>query len=169
MKHKAYRTVIHASVHRAATIGAARRSLHLAREELDQATSLDDRVQAAEKGWKALVTAGRAVLRCASASGWHLSTGVADWLESVERQIVGAARLSGKLRAVALGPHGGCFYQGNEESCAPKTLAAIFETIEETVDYADDLCAIARARGRGRGEDDENLAGARRKEIACRL
>ncbi len=98
--------------------------------------------QAAEKGWLAIVTAGRAMLRSAG-SEWASSRGVADRVEEVEavpRPVTGA------IRIVASTLHGTCFYGGalGEEFCGRQAIEANFGLVDAAIDHVATFCRTHR-------------------------
>ena len=123
-----------------ATIGWARQQLAEAREHLKRATSLLARRQAAEKGWLALVTAGRAMLRAASHPEWAKTTGVPKRVADWEKGKFKRAEVGHALRTYQRLLHGACFYGGVEEACDPAGIEADLHGIAQAIEHAAAVC-----------------------------
>lgn len=136
----------HISVKRNATIGAARRLHFLAGKELSSATTFDGERQAAEKMWGSMMTAARAVLRCAGQRGWAKTQGVVDRLSRWEKATFKNVRLGNQMRLLQVSAHGACFYAGDESRCNRPALEAALKITGEQIDQAETLCEVARGR-----------------------
>lgn len=119
----------------------ARALLEKARVELGK----KENRQAAEKGWLALVTAGRTMLRAAG-EDWESSQGVANRLAEIEP---GNQPVTSTLRVMAGTLHGTCFYRGSleKELCGHDAIEANFRLVATAIGDAADFC---RRRNRRR-------------------
>ena len=136
------------------TVGAARALLAKARRELNGKIKSEQKLdettkhrQAAEKGWLAAVTAGRAMLRVAGGK-WMSSMGVTDHVIEIETERKTGPVVSSKLRLLAGSLHGGAFYQGNEDFCQIDFIEANFQLVDEIIQRVDEFCRHARKRAK---------------------
>ena len=131
-----------------ATIGAARHQLQAARGHLDKSRSLLDRRQAAEKGWLALMTAGRALLKAAGEEDWARTSRVAERVTALEERRFKRARVGSALARYQRTLHGRSFYAGEDELSDADYIRLAFEDIEEVIGVADAMRGALAGRVR---------------------
>lgn len=120
-----------------ATIGAARNQLRAACEHLEKSRNQLDRRQAAEKGWLALVTAGRALLKAASDEEWARTTRVAERVTEMEQRRFKRSRVGSALARYQRTLHGRAFYAGEDELSDAEYIRLAFEDIEDVIAAAE--------------------------------
>lgn len=128
-----------------ATIGAAREQLRAARGHLAESRSLLGRRQAAEKGWLALVTAGRAMLRSAG-QDWMRTSRVGDRVIALEEARFKRADVGTTLKVLQGTLHGRGFYAGDDELSDAAYIGPALDLIERAIDRADEACRLLRRR-----------------------
>jgi hypothetical protein len=124
-----------------ATIGAAAQQIREAKAHLRAARSTLDKRQAAEKAWLALMTAGRAMLRCAG-EPWEDPRHIPRRVEQLEKRRFRHARVASALRVYQRALHGQAFYVGMEEATGMSTLQEAFVHVENTIGQAREECRI---------------------------
>ena len=116
------------------TPGAADILLDKAKKEV----ATDPR-QAAEKGWLAVVTAVRALLR-ASGGNWKSTQRVAENLSKFETAHNMSHNVSSLVTTMARNLHGSAFYRGDPEFYDNAALESSFNIVEQIIDNCESLC-----------------------------
>ena len=139
------------------TIDAAREALRHAYADLAEAratTKSDpDRGhmklrEAAEKGWLAAYTAGRAVIYCSGDPDWETPSYLPKKIREVEDRLGRRRGFARAVTATASTLHGDCFYRDAKGLCDPGIIEDQLKDLERVLPIGKRICDLSLHRGR---------------------